>query len=203
MNKQKRCKSYTRIIAFAVLIMSVLGGIYGVFFRDNESIEKRQNDVISENVNSTKNIGTKVPKEHNYSIFIKKSEFMVYLLDNDEKVNAFKCALGKNPGQKEKRGDMKTPTGIFKVDEIIDSSSWTHDFGDGKGEIAGAYGPWFISLDTLELSKGNWDGIGIHGTHDLSSLGTMASEGCIRISNSDLEKLKQHVKVGTIIRIEE
>ena len=79
-----------------------------------------------------------------------------------------------------------TPVGTFTVDEIDDASSWPHDFGDGRGEIAGAYGPWFISLDTEALSGGAWDGIGIHGTHDPQSIGTDASEGCIRLHNEDL-----------------
>ena len=71
-----------------------------------------------------------------YHIFIKKSAFTLYLLDDKNNViKAYDCTLGKNPGQKQKRGDMKTPTGTFLVDEICDASGWTHDFGDGKGEI--------------------------------------------------------------------
>ena len=142
-------------------------------------------------------------RTHDYSILIKKGKFTLYLLDQGKTVGHWNVALGRNPGQKEKSGDMKTPTGTFPVDEIIDASSWSHDFGDGKGEIPHAYGPWFISLDTSKLSKGRWDGIGIHGTHDPSSIGTRASEGCIRLNNKDLETLKPYVKVGTKVVIEE
>lgn len=140
---------------------------------------------------------------HDYSILIKKGKFTLYLLDKGKAVGHWNVALGKNSGQKEKSGDMKTPTGTFPVDEIIDASGWSHDFGDGKGEIPHAYGPWFISLDTSKLSKGKWDGIGIHGTHDPSSIGTRASEGCIRLNNQDLVILKAYVKVGTKVVIEE
>ena len=67
---------------------------------------------------------------------VKKSAFTLYLLDDKNTViKSYDCTLGKNPGQKQKRGDMKTPTGTFYVDEIDDASAWTHDFGDGKGEI--------------------------------------------------------------------
>ena len=113
-------------------------------------------------------------------------------------VRTYGVAVAKNPGDKQKTGDNRTPTswgsavaiparyagaavGVpsaqvpFVVEEICDASYWTHDFGDGKGVIEGAYGPWFISLDT------GWIGIGIHGTHDPASIGTMASEGCIRL----------------------
>ena len=134
------------------------------------------------------------------SILVKKSEFR---LEDGTAVNSWPVALGKNAGQKRVSGDMKTPDGSFPVDEILDASYWTHDFGDGKGEIAGAYGPYFISLDTSALSGGAWDGIGIHGTHDPASIGTCASEGCIRMNNSDLRTLKKHISVGTRVTIEE
>ena len=137
-------------------------------------------------------------------IYIKKSKFTLYYYDNTGKeIFRAGCALGLNPGQKEKEGDMKTPSGTFYVDEILDASYWTHDFGDGKGEIQGAYGPWFISINTDEMSKGQWGGIGIHGTHDPASIGKRASEGCIRLENSQVEILKQLVSVGTKVVIEE
>ena len=137
-------------------------------------------------------------------ILIRKSEFNLYTVDkNGEILATYSCALGKNAGQKEKEGDMKTPDGIFRIDEIIDASSWTHDFKDGKGEIKGAYGPWFISLDTNNLSGGRWGGIGIHGTHAPESIGTRVSEGCIRLTNNDIVKLKQFAKVGMQVVIEE
>ena len=137
------------------------------------------------------------------SILIRKSEFRLYLLVNGNVVQSWPIALGKNAGQKEMVGDMKTPNGSFPVDEVLGSSDWTHDFGDGKGEIAGAYGPYFISLDTSALSGGAWDGIGIHGTHDPASIGMRASEGCIRMNNEDLRALKEYVNVGMQVTIEE
>lgn len=143
-------------------------------------------------------------KEHNYSILIKKSEFKLKVLDNGAQVEEFGCALGKNTGDKERSGDMKTPNGTFKVIEVCDASWWTHDFKDGKGEIKGAYGPWFFYLDTNAKSKGQWDGIGIHGTHDPASIGTLASEGCIRLLNENVQLLKdKYIKVGTMVTIEE
>jgi erfK/ybiS/ycfS/ynhG family protein len=137
------------------------------------------------------------------SILIKKSAFRLYLLESGNVVQSWPIALGKNEGQKRVSGDMKTPDGSFPIDEILDASYWTHDFGDGKGEIEGAYGPYFISLDTSNLSGGAWDGIGIHGTHDPASIGTRASEGCIRMHNNDLLTLKNQISVGTQVTIEE
>lgn len=150
---------------------------------------------------------TEMPEQHNYSILIDKSDFTLFVLDNNNTkapVETFKCALGKATGDKEKSGDMKTPIGTFKVIEVCDASYWTHDFKDGKGKIKGAYGPWFFYLDTNEKSKGQWDGIGIHGTHDPASIGTLASEGCIRLLNEHVQILKnKYIKVGTMVTIQE
>ena len=137
-------------------------------------------------------------KGHDYSILIDKGRFTLYVMDGGKEINHFGVALGLNPGQKHKAGDMTTPTGDFTVEEIDDASYWTHDFGDGKGEIKGAYGPWFISLYTP-----GWSGIGIHGTHDPTSIGTCASEGCVRMNNDELRILKKFVHAGTEVRIQE
>lgn len=139
-----------------------------------------------------------------YSILIDKSDHKLYLKDGDTVVRTWGCAIGKGGlGQKQRRGDNMTPTGTFTIDEIDDASGWTHDFGDGNGEIQGAYGPWFLSLDTEALSHGNWDGIGIHGTHDPASIGTDASEGCVRLDNTNLQQLKQIAYIGMPVTIQD
>ena len=100
-------------------------------------------------------------------------------------------ACGKNRGQKQEEGDMRTPEGRFYIQEINDSHLWKHDFGDGLGEIEGAYGGYFIRLFTPPHK-----GIGIHGTHLPSSIGERATEGCIRLKNEDLKELVRYIYVG-------
>lgn len=131
-------------------------------------------------------------------VVIVKSEFALYLYDGETLVKTYRVAVGKNPGDKEAEGDMRTPVGKFRIENIHDSRAWTHDFKDGKGEIKGAYGPWF-----LRLYVGKWKGIGIHGTHDPESIGTRATEGCVRMKNEDLIDLKARVKIGTPVEIRE
>lgn len=143
------------------------------------------------------------PEPHDYSVLVKKGEFKLYLLDHGTPVAVWPVAVGKNGGQKEKTGDMKTPTGTFAVNEITNSSTWTRDFHDGKGIVKNAYGPWYIGLDTKALSQGKWDGIGIHGLHDPKLAGTKTSEGGVSMVNADLEKLKAVIKNGTKVTIEE
>jgi hypothetical protein len=109
----------------------------------------------------------------------------------------YKVATGKNFGNKIKKGDCKTPEGVFNIEEVVDASSWTHDFkGDKQGAIKGAYGPFFIRLKVPGQK-----GIGIHGTHDNSSLGKRASEGCIRLNNNDLIELVKNINTNGVVVI--
>jgi len=109
----------------------------------------------------------------------------------------FNVATGKNFGNKIKQGDCKTPEGVFTINEIVDASEWSHDFkDDGLGEINGAYGPYFIRLNVPEQK-----GIGIHGTHDNTSIGKRVSEGCIRLNNNDLIQLVKNIKNNAVVVI--
>lgn len=126
------------------------------------------------------------------TIIVDKPNLRLYVIaKTDTLLNAPVC-VGLNYGDKIKTGDKRTPEGTFTVSQIQNSSKWKHDFGDGKGEVAGAYGPWFIRLKTPK-----WTSIGIHGTCFPLSIGTRASEGCIRLNNRDLVKLKTLISVGT------
>lgn len=102
----------------------------------------------------------------------------------------FPACLSKNKGNKQRRGDMRTPESPkgkpFKISQIQDASSWRHDFGDGRGSIK-AYGHWFLRLVTPGHS-----GIGIHGsTNNEASVPGRASEGCIRLRDADIVRLKE------------
>lgn len=108
----------------------------------------------------------------------------------------FPVGVAMNYGNKRRRGDHRTPEGEFKVNAIQPSSDWTHDFHDGRGEIKGSYGPWFIRLAHPITTM-----IGIHGTHLPQSIGTRCTEGCIRLHNEDISKLKEKVRKGMIVRI--
>jgi len=130
-------------------------------------------------------------------IVISKEEMTLAMYDYKGKMLVkYPVACGKNLGDKLDKGDMKTPEGTFLISDIQESAHWTHDFGDGKGEIQGAYGPFFVRL----LTPGH-QGIGIHGTHNEESIGTRDTEGCIRMKNEDLEKFVKKIRVGNVVVI--
>ena len=79
---------------------------------------------------------------------------------------------------------------------IYDATSWKHDFKDGKGTILGAYGPYFIRLNVP-----GFESIGIHGTVFPESMGTMATEGCVRCTNEDITNFVKYISVGSEVVI--
>ena len=116
----------------------------------------------------------------------------------------FPACLSKNKGNKQRKGDMKTPESPkgkpFRISQIQNASSWHHDFKDGRGSIK-AYGNWFLRLATPGHS-----GIGIHGsTNNEKSVPGRASEGCIRLLDADIITLKEkyaYVGMPVIIKTE-
>jgi hypothetical protein len=124
-------------------------------------------------------------------IFVSKVDMTLTLVNSQGNVVVtYPIACGRRTGQKIRRGDNKTPEGYFLLEKIHDSTNWGHDFHDGKGFIKHAYGPFFLRLRT------GFQGIGIHGTHAPSSIGTRATEGCIRLENDNVEALEHQVVLG-------
>ena len=125
----------------------------------------------------------------NCFILMSKKDYYLYVYEAQGKdtvmLARFDCCFGRVKGNKEKRGDMKTPhcsfSNPFTISQIQDASSWTHNFGDGRGTIK-AYGNYFLRLVTPGHS-----GIGIHGsTNNAESVPGRASEGCIRLRDADI-----------------
>ena len=143
----------------------------------------------------TATIYSDVVNKNNCFILISKPEYRLYVcevVDGDTiKRVHYPVCVGKAKGQKQKKGDMKTPACTFEnpfsITEIVDASKWTHDFGDGRGSIL-SYGNWFMRLKTPGHS-----GIGIHGsTNNESSVPGRGSEGRIRLRDDDLIQLKEN-----------
>lgn len=130
------------------------------------------------------------------SVVIDKGAHRLTVFRGGRKLREFGVAVGRNVGDKQRTGDMRTPEGMFPVEQIHNASYWVHDFGDGNGIIEGAYGPLFIRLHTPP-----WKGIGIHGTHDPDSIGSNATEGCVRMKNEELIDFAEMIDIGTPVTI--
>jgi lipoprotein-anchoring transpeptidase ErfK/SrfK len=117
------------------------------------------------------------------AILVSKQDLKLRMINyHDTAMLTFPIATGRNPGDKKKSGDKKTPEGVFTVYAIHDASEWDYDFHDGKGKIKGTYGKYFIRF------KEHYH-IGIHGTHLPETLGSRATDGCVRMHNESIEKI--------------
>ena len=134
-------------------------------------------------------------KEEAYLILVSKQEMSLSVYDTiGKELYKFPIACSAVFGNKKMRGDHKTPEGLFPITQVLYSAYIPHDFKDGKGEIPGAYGPYF-----LRLGVPGYIDIGIHGTHAPESMGTRVTEGCIRLTNDNILILKSLVDVGTTV----
>jgi hypothetical protein len=130
-------------------------------------------------------------------IVVDKPSLTLTLVDaSGYPIKEYGCALARNFGPKQVRGDNKTPEGAFKINELLNARGLSHDFGDGKGPVKDAYGPWFLRLDVPGFRD-----IGIHGSPFPESIGTRVTEGCVRLRNEDITDLKSRVKLGTWVII--
>ncbi len=120
-----------------------------------------------------------------------KSDFTLTLLLNDHYVKQYRVCVGKND---------KTPVGTFEVKNKMKDPVWyapdggVFPFGH-KENILGTR--WIGFKD-----KPDAVGFGIHGTTLPETIGTAASNGCVRMVNSDVEELYDFVTLDTEIFIQ-
>ncbi len=169
----------------------------------------------------------KYNKNYKFLIIINKSEFTLTLkLRNGKSVLAlpkvYKIGIGHNPdmGRKIKVGDNRTPEGVYFVcqKEILKKGKlgtrWMRLTYPNISDINNGYKNGIISRKDYGALKNGYKnnlfkrietplgfGIGIHGTDEPQSVGTLCSSGCIRMLNSDIEELYDFVPVGTRVEI--
>jgi hypothetical protein len=111
--------------------------------------------------------------------------FELKYYEGETLVKVYPVAIGRKTSQ--------TPIGDFKVINKLTFPTW---FPRGRDPIPpGPANP----LGTRWLGFKN--GYGIHGSNKPSVIGTMASAGCVRLYNKDVEELYEKVVVGTPIKV--
>ena len=87
-----------------------------------------------------------------------------------------------------------TPVGNFKIINKLPNPTWFK-----AGAVVAPNSPDNI-LGSRWLGF-DLPGYGIHGTTDPGNLGKQITQGCIRMSNSDIEELYAIVPLGTEVTI--
>jgi lipoprotein-anchoring transpeptidase ErfK/SrfK len=96
---------------------------------------------------------------------------------------------------------LETPEGLYHIESMEEEPTWYVPESDWAGSLAGAVIPPGPSNPLKARWMGIFEGAGIHGTEETSSLGTAASHGCVRMSIPDVIDLYDRVEVGTPIYI--
>ncbi|RJX75348.1 hypothetical protein DZ860_01305 [Vibrio sinensis] len=134
-------------------------------------------------------------------IKVDKSKRRMYLMDDNRVVREFRIALGKQPrGHKVREGDQRTPEGRYYLDFIMDDSEFYRSIHISyPNELDKSY------AQRLNVSPGG--NIKIHGIRLDEKLSQSYiqsfdwTDGCIAITNAEMDELLQLVKVGTPIDI--
>jgi len=125
------------------------------------------------------------------TVDIDKSDFWLDVFLDGRWIQGFAIGHGK---------ENCTPVGAFKVDLVQKKPMWQPR--DGRPPIA--YGAEGNPLGERWIGfedKPSHSGIGIHGTSEPESIGSMASEGCIRLRNEDVVATYPWLRVGTQVQI--
>lgn len=96
---------------------------------------------------------------------------------------------------------LETPEGLYHIQDKQVEPTWHVPESAWAGSLAGQSIPPGPSNPLKARWMGIYEGAGIHGTEETSSLGTAASHGCVRMAVSDVEELYDRVEVGTPIYI--
>ena len=130
-----------------------------------------------------------------WNIEIVKSQFILMLFHKGRFFKYYKVGTGK---------ENRTPEGQFVTDGKDEDPIWTKNgVKIPSKDPRNVLGTRWIGIKPSGDTAVTGSGYGIHGTKDPESIGTPASQGCIRMINSDVEDLYDiipHTKVVITIR---
>jgi murein L,D-transpeptidase YafK len=134
-------------------------------------------------------------------VLVVKSESKLYLMKNEKIIGEFKAAFGANPeGHKQQEGDERTPEGDYILDyKKSDSAfykaihiSYPNEMDKKRAKEAG------VNPGGLIMIHGQKNGLGWLAWVNQNFNWT---DGCVAVSNNDMDKVWESVNVGTPIEI--
>lgn len=143
---------------------------------------KRSNNLNSDTIKQGMRLKVVTAK---LSIFVDKSQNLLFLKANDEIIKTYTVSTGAN---------NSTPSGTFKIETKLVDPVW---YSNGIVIPAGS-SENILGTRWMAISK---QGYGIHGTTDPGSLGRQVTAGCVRMLNADIEELYIIVPSGTDVTI--
>lgn len=210
---ERKGYSYRLLFTLPVLIIGVIFFCIFTVEKKHTDTPDRLSALVIQNDKPVEGID-KMENRHGYggreirdSIFDYKDKFVVLvnkrskellLLKNHNNnslglIERFSASIGKASGDKQKKGDLKTPEGIYKIVNI--------KYDEDLTEI---YGPMAFVLDypnKIDKNAGKTGSdIWIHGTGMMDKI-TPDTRGCVEISDRDILKLSKFIGIETPVVI--
>ena len=175
-------------------------------------IHGKENEIkaLQKKINALeKNIETTTQKFTDYAlrkrsvdrVLIEKSKRQLTLISHGEILKSYKVALGGNPiGPKERKGDKKTPEGIYTIEGRHNSNRFHLSLRISYPNVKDR-------KRARELGASPGGDIMIHGIGKEVSLSDSDhwradwTEGCIAVTNEEIEEIARLVPDGTTIDI--
>lgn len=137
--------------------------------------------------------GEEVASEYPSYLTLDRGAYTLRLWKNLKLAKTYTVAVGQV--------GLETPEGLYHIQDKQVDPTWNVPESDWAGDLAGQSIPPGPSNPLKARWMGIYEGAGIHGTEETSSLGTAASHGCVRMAVPDVEELYDEVEVGTPIYI--
>jgi hypothetical protein len=134
-----------------------------------------------------------VAEEYPTYLTLERSTYTLRFWKNLKLARTYTVAVGQE--------GLETPEGLYAIQSKEVEPTWHVPESDWAGSLAGQDIPPGPSNPLKARWMGIFEGAGIHGTEETSSLGSAASHGCVRMSIPDVEELYDLVEVGTPIYI--
>ena len=130
-----------------------------------------------------------------WSVEVLKSKFVLLLNDGSRLFKYYRVGIGRQ---------NRTPVGVFKVQTKLREPVWTPP---GRvipyGDPANVLGTRWLGLQPTDNTDPSLKGFGLHGTWQPETVGSAASEGCVRLKNEDIEELFEILPINTRVTIKE
>ena len=133
-------------------------------------------------------------KRFRYFIAVSRSKKQLRYFVKEKLVKTYRVAIG--------RIGFETPAGLYEIRSKAVNPAWYVPKKAWAGDLAGKVIPPGDPENPLKARwMGFWDGAGIHGTAESSSIGSAASHGCIRMTVPDVIDLYGRVPLHTPLYI--
>lgn len=136
-----------------------------------------------------------LPEKEKLALVLDSTKSTLFVFENSGKtpryVADYYVTIGKNGLEKLREGDKKTPVGVYHVVSRLPKDKLTDFYGSGAYPIS-----YPNEWDQMRGRDGH--GIWLHGTpRDTYSRPPRASDGCIVLTNQDLETLAARLQIGS------